>query len=242
MIPKKKKVTFMSYQIAICDDNPEDAGYVKKYVTAWAEERGFAVHLDVFSSAEQFLFHYAEHKDYDIALLDVEMGAMDGVSLAKRLRAENETMQIIFITGYSDYISEGYEVAALHYLMKPVNGEKLLSVLDRAAVKLQKNEKVLSFEVSGETVRVPLYQIRYADVQLNYITIHCKQDLTVKKSLGDLAKQLDDRFYRVGRSAIVNLTCIDRVTKTEIRLQDGSTIPLPRGAYEGVNRAIINMG
>jgi DNA-binding LytR/AlgR family response regulator len=61
-------------------------------------------------------------------------------------------------------------------------------------------------------------------------------------SLGELEKQLDQRFYRVGRSAIINLTQISRVTKTEIRLGDGTSIPLPRGAYDGVNRAIIHMG
>ena len=60
-------------------------------------------------------------------------------------------------------------------------------------------------------------------------------------TLRELASELDDRFYRAGRSLIINLTRISRVTKTEIRLSDGTALPLPRGAYEGVNRAIINM-
>ena len=118
---------------------------------------------------------------------------------------------------------------------------KLFSVLDRAAEKLRKNEKVLHFEISGEMVRVPVYQIRYAEVMANYVTIHAAEDVTVKMTLGDLEKELDERFYRAGRSIIVNLTHISRVTKTEIKLSDGTVIPLPRGAYEGVNRAIINM-
>lgn len=63
------------------------------------------------SSAESFLFCYDEESDFDILLLDIEMDGMDGVSLAKKLRESNETVQIIFITGYSDYIAEGYEVA-----------------------------------------------------------------------------------------------------------------------------------
>lgn len=231
----------MAFHIAICDDSDQDAQYVHSFVTSWAEKTQTAVHIDRFSSAEHFLFHYADHCAYDIALLDVEMGAMDGVSLAKKLRQDNEVLQIIFITGYSDYISEGYEVAALHYLMKPVKEEKLHSVLDRAAEKLRKNDKVLIFDSVGEVVRVPVYQIRYADVQSNYITVHAKLDVTVKMPLGELEKQLDERFFRVGRSAIVNLSCISRVTKTDIYLQDGDSLPLPRGAYEKVNRAIINM-
>ena len=112
---------------------------------------------------------------------------------------------------------------------------------DRAAEKLSRNEKVLNFEVGGEMVRVPVYQIKYADVSGNYVTIHAAGEITVKMTLGDLEGQLDSRFYRAGRSVIVNLTRISRVTRTEIRLSDGTSIPLPRGAYEGVNRAIINL-
>jgi len=231
----------MKYKIAICDDSDADRQYVLNMVHTWAASAGHAVHVDTFSSAENFLFRYAEENDYDILLLDIEMGAMDGVTMAKKLRKNNDTVQIVFITGYSDYISEGYEVAALHYLMKPVKEEKLLSVLDRAAEKLSRNEKVLNFEIGGEMVRVPIYQIRYADVSGNYVTIHALTDVTVKMTLGELEKQLDERFYRVGRSAIINLTHISRVTKTEIKLSDGTAISLPRGAYDGVNRAIINM-
>ena len=152
----------------------------------------------------------------------------------------DDAVQIIFITGYSDYISEGYDVAALHYLVKPVREEKLFSVLDRAAEKLLKNERMLTFEVGGEMLRVPIYQIRYTDVFGNYVTIHALSDVTVKMTLGELEKQLDERFYRVGRSTIINLTQISRVTKTEIKLSDGTAIPLPRGAYDGINRAIIS--
>ena len=231
----------MRYKIAICDDCDVDRQYILNMVTLWGERSGYIVHVDLFSSAENFLFHYAEEGDYDILLLDIEMGTMDGVTMAKRLRKENDTVQIVFITGYSDYILEGYEVAALHYLMKPVKEEKLCAVLDRAAQKLAKNEKVLNFEIGGEMIRVPIYQIRYADVFGNYVTIHALSDVTVKMTLSELEKQLDERFYRAGRSCIVNLSQISRVTKAEIKLSDGTAIPLPRGAYDGINRAIINM-
>ena len=231
----------MRYKIAICDDCDVDRQYILNMVTLWGERSGYIVHVDLFSSAENFLFHYAEEGDYDILLLDIEMGTMDGVTMAIRLRKENDTVQIVFITGYSDYILEGYEVAALHYLMKPVKEEKLCAVLDRAAQKLAKNEKVLNFEIGGEMIRVPIYQIRYADVFGNYVTIHASSDVTIKMTLSDLEKQLDERFYRAGRSCIVNLSQISRVTKAEIKLSDGTAIPLPRGAYDGINRAIINM-
>ena len=224
---------------AICDDNAVDREFVREITEKWGKHRSADLHIDVFPSSESFLFHYAEVKDYDILLLDVEMGQMDGVTMAKKIRRENQTVQIIFITGYSDYIAEGYEVEALHYLMKPVREEKLFAVLDRAAEKLRQNEKVLNLELSGEMVRLPMHEIRYLDVQKNYVTVHGKQDYTVKRSLGDFETELDDRFFRAGRGLILNLKAISRVTKQEVHLSDGTVLPLPRGAYEGLNRAII---
>lgn len=229
----------MSYNIVVCDDSTTDREYVIRFVQQWSAKNGHKVNISSFPSAENFLFLYEEKNNYDILLLDIELGAMDGVELAKRLRKTNDTVQIVFITGYSDYIAEGYEVAALHYLMKPVKEDKLYSVLDRAVEKLRKNEKILNLENSGEMVRIPIYQIRYADVMGNYVTIHANIDHTVKMTLMELEKQLDDRFYRVGRSCVVNLTNISRVTKSEVRLSDGTVLPLPRGAYEPLNRAII---
>ncbi len=226
-------------RIAICDDSVQDARFVQNIVTSWANSKGLALQTLTFPSAESFLFHYAEDKNFDILLLDIEMGQMDGVTMAKRIRQENETVQIVFITGYSDYIAQGYEVAALHYLMKPVNEEKLCTVLERAVEKLKQNERSLLLELSGEMVRISMHEIRYLDVLKNYVTVHAKQDYTVKRSLAELEKELDERFFRVGRSLILNLKFIRRVTKTQVYLSDGSVLPLPRGAYEPLNRAII---
>ena len=229
----------MVYRVAIVDDSETDAQFVRDLLIDWSENRQLGIQAQIFSSAESFLFRYAEDKDWDILLLDIEMGAMDGVTMAKRVRRDNEAVQIVFITGYSDYISEGYEVAALHYLMKPVSREKLLMVLDRAIEKCRQQERCLILESAGELVRIPFYDIRYLDVRQNYVTVHAKDDHTVKRTLGDLEKELDNRFFRVGRSMIVNLSFIQRVTKTEVRLSDGTVLPLPRGAYEPLNRAII---
>lgn len=230
----------MDYRIAICDDRQEDREYVQQLTARWAQQRGNQVEMTEFCSAEQFLFSCPQ-PDFDLLLLDIEMGEMDGVSLAKQVRRTNELMQIVFITGYSDYITEGYEVAALHYLMKPVKEEKLFVVLDRAVERLHKNTKVLTLETSEEMVRVPLYQVSALEVQRNYVTVHARQDYTLKKSLSELMEQLDERFFRVGRSAVVNLNDISRVTRSDIYLTDGRSIPLPRGAYDKLNRAIIHM-
>lgn len=229
----------MEYKIILCDDCKEDMEFLTELTAQWGKRNGHVLHVETYPSAEAFLFRYAEDKTGDILLLDVEMPGISGVELAKEIRKTNETVQIVFVTGYSDYIAEGYEVSALHYLMKPVNEEKFFSVLDRAVVRLKSREKSVLLECAGETVRVPLHEIRYMDVRQNYVTVHGKEEHTVKKTLGAMERELDSRFFRAGRSLILNLTYIRRVSKTDVYLEDGSILQLPRGVYDSLNRAII---
>ena len=216
----------MKYRIAICDDMEEDVKYISSMVNMWAEKENITVAIETFPSAESFLFRYAEQKAFDVLLLDIEMPSMSGIELAKRIRKE-------------DYIAEGYEVFALHYLVKPLSETKLFEVLNRAVLKMRKNEKALFLSLAGEMVRIPIYEIKYLEVQQNYVTVHSKKDYTVKKTLGEFERELDERFYRMGRSFIVNLSFIDKITKTDVFLSDGSVIPLPRGQYGLLNKAFI---
>jgi DNA-binding LytR/AlgR family response regulator len=229
----------MTISVSICDDEQAQRDYVAAFVREWARARDAAVHITGFESAEGLLFAREDAGDADILFLDIQMKKMDGVTLARKIRAANKEIQIIFITGYMEYIADGYEVEALHYLLKPVTEEKIFAVLDRAARKLNHNAKTLLIKHDGGTVRLPLYEIRYLEVLKNYATIHANESYTVKKTLGELERELDDGFFRVGRSYIVNLKYIRKVTKTDVLLLDGTSVPLSRGFYDELNRALI---
>ncbi|MBD9208176.1 MAG: DNA-binding response regulator [Clostridiales bacterium] len=231
----------MNLKIGICDDDPAQVTLTETLTASWAKENGHSIKIKTYKDAESFLFDFEEENDFDILLLDIEMGDMNGVTLAKNIRKKGETVQIIFITGYSDYISDGYDVAALHYLMKPLKAEKLFEVLNRAAVKIKKDEKTLTVRTEEETFRIPIREIKYIDVCKNDITIHAKRDITVRKTLSEIEKELDGRFFRTGRQSIINLDYVRRTTKNSVTLAGGEEIPLPRGAYEAINRAIIEM-
>ena len=106
--------------------------------------------------------------------------------------------------------------------------------------KLRRNGRALLLDVGGEMVRIPLYQIRWLEVRHNYVTIHAQEDYSVKRTLGEMERELDDGFFRAGRSFIVNLRYIRRVARSEVELSDGERVPLSRGYYEPLNRALID--
>ena len=230
----------MSYRLAICDDRKDHSDLLLKYVKKWKNTSDTSLVIDVFCSSEELLFHEEDTGAYDIYLLDIEMSGINGVELAKRIRNRSKEAQIIFVTGYGDYISDGYDVEALNYLMKPINEPKLFQVLDKAVEKIGKNCHRLVIDTSDGVAFVPFYDICYIEVRSNYITVHADSDYTCKTTLKSIEDKLDDRFFRLGRSYIINLSHLRKSTKTEVQLSDGALIPIPRGYYDVLHRAFIN--
>ena len=230
----------MKLNIAICDDEQNQIQYIKDIVSAWAETSGHFPAFAEFPSAEAFLFDYDENQNNDILLLDIEMAKMNGIDLAKKVREGNNRVQIVFITGYPDFMSEGFEVAALHYLMKPVKKEKLFSVLDRAVENIAKSPRFLLLPMGKETLRVYAEDIRYAESDGHYILLHVgKETHRLRMTIPEIEKELGEGFFRTGRSFVVGLKYVVRITKTTVYLEDGTEFPLGKGLYDDMNKALI---
>ena len=230
----------MKLNIAICDDEQTDLKYLYMLVSRWANESATTVQISTFESAESFLFIYGENKSFDILLLDIEMGKMNGVELAKHIRRENEAILIIFITGFPDFISEGYEVSALHYLMKPVNENKLIEVLEKAQKGACQTKKSVVIAVDSETYRIPMDEIMLCESFAHTTVVTTiRRSYDMKLSISEFKNQLDETFIQCHRSYIVGLNHVNHISKTDVFLDNGKIIPLSRRLYKEVNQAFI---
>lgn len=229
----------MKYRIAICDDEQNQIEYITSIVTSWSNHKGHSCEIRTFASAEAFLFEYEEDKAYDILLLDVEMKNINGIELAKRIRKDNNRAEIIFITSHFEFVGEGYEVDALHYLIKPISAEKLTQVLTKAAEKISVEPPSVVISCEGETVKLYEADIRYVESFLHYIVIHTKdKEYKIKENISVFENRVSDDFYRVHRSYLVLLKHITRISRTSVNI--GNTeLPLSRGKYDDINRAFI---
>ena len=245
--------------VSLCDDNAQERAYIKSLVLDWLERSGAMVSIREYPSAEALLFSYSDNPP-DILLLDIEMPGMNGVELAKRLRERAETVQIIFITGYSDFIAEGYDVSALHYLLKPVKKEKLFSVLDRAVEKIaddgkkllqvldraykviceEKPPETVVFRAGMETLRFKLSDIEYI-VALGHSTVLSADGKTYDLSvpISEAEKALGEGFIRCHRSYIVNLKYVSAVSSGTLTLDSGVKIPVARGSKKAVAEEFV---
>ncbi len=230
----------MTIRIAICDDEEEQLRHLSGLVGEWARGLNLGFETRTFPSAEAFLFAYEEDNSYDILILDIEMKAISGIELAKRIRKEDKRVEILFITSHFEFISEGYEVDALHYLTKPVAEDKLHAVLAKALDRLHTEPPSVIISCDGETVKLREPDILYVEAFLHYISIHTgEREYKIKESISSFEKRLSADFFRVHRSYLVSLKAVTKISRTDVTLEGGTLLPLARGKYDAVNRAFI---
>lgn len=229
-------------RIAICDDEESQRALIIKYLQEWAKLRNLIIEPISFSGAENFLFRWEEDKQFDLLILDIEMGMLSGMELAKKIREENEEIPILFITGYESYMAQGYEVSAIQYLLKPMYKDKLFVVLD----KLQKGKKAeakMPFQTEEGMLFLTPTEIWYVEAMGHYSILHTSGDChRIRSSFNEVLKKLDAQkeFIHCHRSYLVNLQHVSAITRTELVMDNQARIPISRSSYKAVNQAFID--
>ncbi len=232
----------MIIRILVVEDEDAHFAYVSGLMEEWFRRQGQSVSITHCKSAEEYLFKYAEKSLFEMVFLDIALGQMTGMELAKRIRQTDRDVQIIFLTGVQDYVFEGYEIGAVRYLLKPVDGEELGRVLQQCTENIIKKEKeFLIFSYQGEQLRIAYSEIIYIAVEGHYLKIKTKKKLyDWKGTLVQMASALDTkRFVPVGRSCLVNMDYVTRITREICYLESGDTFEISRGAYKALNEAFM---
>ncbi len=232
----------MRIRIAIVEDEKEPFEYVSKYLTDWGKQNGQLLHVTHVSCAEEFLFTYNQPDSFDLLFLDVYMKQMNGMELAKEIRKFDKDIPIVFLTGVSDYVFEGYEIGAIRYLLKPVQKEKLAEVMELCLEKFKnRNDDYISFKYQGEQIRLLRSDIMFLEVNGHYLRMETvKETFEWKESLQSMKERLDSkRFVVANRSAIVNLEYVSKITREECLLENGTKIQVSKGAYRTLNEAFM---
>lgn len=228
-------------RIAICDDEEVQRQLLAEYLREWADTVHLLLETVSYPNAESFLFQWEEDKDFDLLILDIEMGQINGVELAMKLRENDEQIPILFITGYEDYMAQGYEVSALHYLLKPVNKQKFFEVLKRLQKKNKTENKILLQTDTGMLSVLPsdIWYIEAVGHKSKLITIN--GGYVLKHSISELEKILEQEngILSCHRSFLVNLQHVSSITKTEFVMDNNIRIPISRGNIRKVNAAFL---
>ena len=230
-------------KIAIVEDEQPFADELAEYITRFSQEYQAAVQCQHFKSSVTFLSSY--QPVWDLLLLDIEMPNMDGMTLAHKIREIDQNVLLIFITKVAKYAMAGYEVAALDYVLKPVNYDafsmKLRRVLSLLETK-QKNHIVI--QGNGFVRKIPVKTIRYIDVLGHTISYHTPQGIissTGAKSIRELeCELLPDGFCKCNQCYLVNLRYVRSVEKDTVVLIDDECLSISRNRKKPFMQALLD--
>lgn len=227
--------------ISIIDDEKIQTELLQKYVKSWADNKNITVVTEIFYNADSFEFTWSMNKKYNILLLDIQMYGQNGIELAKKIRLKDDMINIIFVTGLTDYIADGYDVSAINYLVKPIKEDKLHECLNKACLKIPKEEKAIIINEDGQAYKIKVSDIVFIEAFAHSIEINTfNEKYTTRKNISIMEKELDSNmFIRCHRSYIVGLRYIKKIGNVQLETDNGKAIPISRRQYAKTNMAFI---
>lgn len=218
-------------RLALCDD---EKVFLNILVTTIRE------HTDVFESeADTYLSGFSLLEalksgiSYDALFLDIEMGDIDGLTLAGKIREFLPNIPIIFLTSHTELAIDGYEVSAMRFLKKPIDKEKLFQTLDDLKAMSDGRKGVIIKEAGEEIVIVPS-EVLFLESDNNDVRIVTSDKTFITRmKLTDaieLLNSVTDTVRRVHRCSAVNMTHVARIRDREkdIILDSGAVVPLSK--------------
>ncbi|MDL2225631.1 LytTR family DNA-binding domain-containing protein [Eubacteriales bacterium OttesenSCG-928-M02] len=216
--------------IGVCDDCAADRQALIAHINTYFENREHPIPIKVYGSGEELLSRY--HKDdIGVLFLDIYMNELNGMEVARRIRAQDERVQLIFTTTSMDYALEGYGVGALQYLLKPVSYEGVRDALSRCKEMLREMERSITILSNRMQIRVSVGDIRYIEVEKNRCVIHTKKgEVITYTTLSELEQQLGGApFLRTHRSYLINMDYVNKVMENDFLMDNRALVPIRIG-------------
>lgn len=196
-------------KIGICDDEPEMRKPLRQILEQVLQLQGVEYLISESESGEE-LTAGISCLDIDILFLDIEMRSLDGIETAKLLRRKGMKGIIIFVTAYPDFVFQGYEVHAFHYILKPYRKEKIEEVLRQALHELDlSKEQYFVIEQKARVIRIPLSQTIAFQSDRRKVEALLEEDFVAFYGrIDEVCRELPSCFIRIHNRYIVNLNYV----------------------------------
>ena len=223
-------------RIAICDDEERYRIELKTILNKLLINAD--LNIDTFDDGNILADAFAA-SPYDLVFLDIEMPALDGITLAKKIRSRTENVFIVFLTSHIEYALEGYEVNALRYLTKPVDIEKLKEVI-RYVQEKQGSSRQIIIKEDGEEILIDINDVIYMEsMNQNVRIVTAGGEHVIRYNISDFEDQLkNDGFFRIHRGYLISLSKVKKLSGNDVILDGGETLPVSRSNVKPLKEAL----
>ena len=228
--------------IGICDDEASMRRLLRAPLEQKLQLLGADYRIFEYDCGETLLTR-PETEWLDILFLDIEMKQLSGMETARNLRKRDSHTLLIFVTAYPDFVFQGYEVHAFHYILKPYENRKIRKVLEQAIKELGQNrEHYFTLEQKSGTTKIPAKKILAfsSDRRKIIISLEDGNKLEFYGKLDAVETDLPDYFIRCHNRHLVNLNYVTALEKDGCTLKSQS-FPVSRAYRQSVEIAFARL-
>ena len=228
--------------IGICDDEASMRRLFRAPLEQKLQLLGADYRIFEYDCGETLLTR-PETEWLDILFLDIEMKQLSGMETARNLRKRDSHTLLIFVTAYPDFVFQGYEVHAFHYILKPYENQKIMKVLEQAIKELGQNrEHYFTLEQKSGTTKIPTKKILAfsSDRRKIIISLEDGNKLEFYGKLDAVETDLPDYFIRCHNRHLVNLNYVTALEKDGCTLRSQS-FPVSRAYRQSVEIAFARL-
>lgn len=220
--------------INICDDDKNQRAALRKVIERSLQLQGIEYKIQEYDSGETLLRGLSSGEP-EMLFLDIEMGGINGMEAARELRKKYKNTVIIFVTAYPDFVFQGYEVHAFHYILKPYKEEKIQEVFQLALNEAGlMQEQYYQIELKSGTKKLLLKNVHYFKSDRKKITAVSENGPEeFYGKLSDIEAEMPDYFVRIHNRYLVNLNFVSKVGSTEC-VCAGEELPVSRGCKQNL--------
>ncbi len=240
--------------IVVCDDEENIRIYIKKLI----EMQNADCQIMEFSSGGELLqfWQQEDREQIDILFLDISMDGTDGMEAAEQIRKWKEERDeamwgslpiLIFVTGYPEYMPKAFSVNAFQYLVKPIDEKEFedvfaLALREYRHMETKKNMEPRKILVrNGNVTRKVLVDDIYYIESSNRKIIVFMQDGEIEcyGKIGELENELKKSFFRIHKGYLVNMKYVERYSRTEVLMKNGSSLLISKYKYQDFIKAYL---
>lgn len=240
--------------IAICDDEENVRYLIRKLI----EKQTKDCRIMEFSSGGELLqfWRREDREQIEILFLDIAMEGADGMETAEQIRAWKEEREeplwgslplLIFVTGHPEYMAKAFSVNAFQYLVKPIDEKEFADVFALAlrecchlGVKKNAEPRKILVRDGNITRNIPVEDIYYIESNNRKIIIAVGDEkIECYGKIGGMERELQEDFFRTHRGYLVNMKYVERYSRTEVQMKDGSRLLISKYKYQDFVKAYL---
>lgn len=214
-------------KIGICDDNPIYLNYLTNTTNDYFSS---VSNITLTSIAPCELSQQIESQafSYDLLVMDIEMGAFNGIEFAKAINQFCPSCIIIFISNHLHFATQVYDTKHVYFVFKPEVSQRLPKALQTAYDLYNEHYKTnLLIKYQGTEHVIPQSEITHIEALGRYLIIHC--DMTTYQcieTMKQIEQSLCPSFVRSHKSFLVNLDHVRSISRKSCVLSTQETVPV----------------